>query len=119
DVFASCLVLDRLRVVEGVATIFQVAGMARLPELLVRHALHEAFEYGAVEALRVGDDAAQIEVHDGYPLRRLAGAEAILNEGDERGEVGAVSLEEVDESPLVDGNEARLLRRAPASRVAA
>ena len=119
DVLARRLVLDGLRVVERVAAVLQVAAVARLPELLVRHAVHEPLEDRVVEALRVDDDAAEVQVHDRDAIGGLARAEALLHQRGERGEVGAVRLEEVDEATLVDGDEPRLLRRGPARRVVA
>ena len=76
----------------------------------------QPLEDRTVEILRVGDDAAQVEVHDGDAFGGLARAKPLLHECGERGEVGAVCLKEVDETSFIDGDEARLLRRAPIGR---
>src|SRR5688572_15406140 len=87
-VLACRLVLDGLRIVKRVAAVLQIAAVARPPELLVRHAIHKPLEDRVIEALRIDDDAAEVEIHDCGALRGLAGAEPLLRERRERGEVG-------------------------------
>jgi hypothetical protein len=56
----------------------------------VRHTVHEPLEDRVVEALRIDDDAAQVEVHDGDAFSGLARSEPILHQ---RGEhVAAFAL---------------------------
>ncbi len=76
DVLACGLVLDGLCVVKRVAALLQIAAVARLPELLVGHAIHEPLQDGVVEALRIDDDAAQVQVHDGHAVGGVTGAKA-------------------------------------------
>ena len=87
DLWAGGLVLQGAHVVQHVAALAHVAGLAGLPEARMYHAPQQSLEDAALGAgdvvvgrlARSSDNAAQIQVHHGDTMLRCARRQTALN----------------------------------------
>jgi len=97
---------ERSRVVIDVAAVADVAGPTNLPGLLVRETPQEAVE-DRIDARPCGGchDGTKVEVDGHHSATRRASEEAGSNDADELRENFLALREEIDQAPLVDGDD--------------
>ena len=102
-------VLEGPGVMVGKALALEVALLAGLPVFLLRHAGNQPLQNRRLTFLGFGDHRPQVEVDDRDAALRSGPGQALLDLLGEQRELLFVLKEEIDQPPLVDGDQAGLI----------
>ena len=102
-------VLEGPGVMVGKALALEVTLLAGLPVFLLRHAGNEPLQNRRLAFLGFGDHRPQVEVDDRDAALRSGSGQALLDLLGEQRELLFVLKEEIDQPPLVDGDQAGLI----------